>query len=286
MPIEGPIEELALPDVFQLLDLSRKTGMLHVSSRDTDDEGVVFFDRGRVVQAMLRSRPIGRTDVNQFTPRELERRIRGQIEVAIFDMMNWREGYFTFEERSIAEVPGAERASIATESLLMESARRIDEWSRIEEKIPGVEVVPMLADLPEAHETQLDLLPHEWQVLSLIDGERDLRAIAAQLGRSEFDAAKVIFGLVSTGVVDIVRPVMTPLVDDAAKAAELQRTAEMEDALERGFAGIRAGSFVVARENLEHFLLLAPDHAEADRARAALRALSSLVGALDGGIDA
>jgi hypothetical protein len=25
----------------------------------------------------------------------------------------------------------------------------------------------------------LDLLPHEWQVLTLIDGERDLRGIAA-----------------------------------------------------------------------------------------------------------
>jgi hypothetical protein len=123
-------------------------------------------------------------------------------------------------------------------------------------------------------------------VLSLIDGERDLRAIAAHLGRSEFDAAKVIFGLVSTGVVEIVRPVMAPVIDDAAKAAELLRTAEIEDALERGFAGIRAGSFIAARENLEQFLLLAPDHPEGDRARAALRAMSSLVGALDGGTHA
>ena len=30
----------------------------------------------------------------------------------------------------------------------------------------------------------LDLLPHEWQVLTMIDGERDLRGIAATLARA------------------------------------------------------------------------------------------------------
>ena len=285
MAIEGPIEELGLPDVFQLIDMSRKTGMLHVASQAVEDEGVVFFDHGRVVQAALRSRPAERGDVSALTPRELERRLRGQIEVAVFDMMNWREGYFSFQERDIPEVRNAERASITTESLLMESARRIDEWSRIADQIPDLSVVPTLADLPAEHETQLDLLPHEWEVLSLIDGERDLRTMAVQLGRSEFDTAKVVFGLITTGVVEVVRSVPAPPAD-APNAAELRRAADAEDALDRGFAGIRAGSFLVARENLEEFLALAPGHPEADRARAALKALSSLVGALDGGIHA
>ena len=285
MAIEGPIEVLGLPDVFQLIDMSRKTGMLHVSSQSVEDEGVVFFDRGRVVQAALRSRPGERANVAALTPRELERKLRGQIEVVVFDMMSWREGYFSFQERDIPEVPGAERANIATESLLMESARRIDEWSRIAGQIPDLSVVPALAELPEGHETQLDLLPHEWEVLSLIDGERDLRAMAQQLGRSEFDTAKVVFGLITTGVVEVTRTLPVPAVD-APNAAELRRAADAEEALDRGFAGIRAGSFLVARENLEEFLQLTPHHPEADRARAALKALSSLVGALDGGIHA
>ena len=32
MPIEGPLRELGIHDVFQLLDLSRKTGVLRVAS--------------------------------------------------------------------------------------------------------------------------------------------------------------------------------------------------------------------------------------------------------------
>ena len=47
----------------------------------------------------------------------------------------------------------------------------------------------------------LDLLPHEWQVLTMIDGERDLRAIAASLGRDEFEIAKIAYGLATTGII-------------------------------------------------------------------------------------
>ena len=49
MAIEGPLRELGIHDVFQLLDLSRKTGALRVTSDLRDDEGVVLFDGGRVV---------------------------------------------------------------------------------------------------------------------------------------------------------------------------------------------------------------------------------------------
>jgi len=62
MAIEGPLRELGIHDVFQLLDLSRKTGALRVTSDLRDDEGVVLFDGGRVIHASVRSHPtsIGR----------------------------------------------------------------------------------------------------------------------------------------------------------------------------------------------------------------------------------
>jgi hypothetical protein len=56
MAIEGPLRELGIHDVFQLLDLSRKTGTLRVTSDLRDDEGVVLFDGGRVIHASVRPR--------------------------------------------------------------------------------------------------------------------------------------------------------------------------------------------------------------------------------------
>jgi len=173
---------------------------------------------------------------------------------------------------------------IATESLLMESARRIDEWSRIADKIPHLRVVPVLAEVADDHESQLDLLPHEWEVLSLIDGERDLRAIADLNARDDFETAKVIYGLITTGVVEI-RPfrrvsVAMPM-NGAAAPQQPPAVPPAEDpaiiaVLNRGFASARDGDLAAARESWERFLARAPDHPAATRVRAALEAVTAL----------
>src|SRR6058998_3432526 len=57
MAIEGPLRELGIHDVFQLLDLSRKTGALRVTSELRHNEGKIYFDNGVVVSAEIRSNP-------------------------------------------------------------------------------------------------------------------------------------------------------------------------------------------------------------------------------------
>src|SRR4051812_22023502 len=57
MAIEGPLRELGIHDVFQLLDLSRKTGALRVTSEMRDDAGDVLFDGGKVIHASVQSNP-------------------------------------------------------------------------------------------------------------------------------------------------------------------------------------------------------------------------------------
>jgi hypothetical protein len=275
MPIEGPLRELGLPDVFQLLDMSRKTGLLHVRSQLRDDEGKVYFDGGRVVQANMRSKPHPPVDVASLSEREAERRLRGQIESVVYDLMAWREGFFSFEERPVTDVPRDQRVKIATESLLMESARRIDEWSRIADKVPHLLVVPVLAEAPEDHESQLDLLPHEWQVLSMIDGVRDLRAIASALGQGEFEAAKIVYGLVTTGVVEI-RKVQRVSTTAPVVVQPPPVNPEIRASLAAGLAAAKRGDFHAARASWDRFLELAPSAPEAPRVRSALDAMNIL----------
>jgi tetratricopeptide (TPR) repeat protein len=239
MPIEGPLRELGIHDVFQLLDLSRKTGTLRVTSELRDEEGLVWFDGGKVLHATLRTQPTGLgallvrsgkvteaalergrarlrelgdghllgevlVEAGALTARDLERQVRQQIESVVFELMSWREGFFSFREEGIESAPAEARIRISTESLLMEGARRIDEWSRIADKVPHLGVVPVLASVDDDHPSLLDLLPNEWEVLTMIDGQRDLRALAQALGRSDFDIAKIAYGLATTGVVAFV----------------------------------------------------------------------------------
>src|SRR5205807_2514030 len=239
MAIEGPLRELGIHDVFQLLDLSRKTGVLRVTSELRHNAGTVYFDGGTIIFAAIRSNPhplgalllrtgkITEADLERgrdmqqrqgdkrrigeilvglgaITPRELERQVRFQIEEVVFELMSWREGYFSFTEGPLTDVATEATVRIPTEALLMEGARRIDEWSRIEGRIPHLGVIPALAAVGE--QGRLDLLPPEWEMLAMVDGQRDLRTIASELGRSDFEVAKTLFGLESAGLIALSSP--------------------------------------------------------------------------------
>ena len=275
MAIEGPLRELGVHDVFQLLDLTRKTGALRIRSALRDNDGVVQFRNGRVVGASMRDEghKIGRmlvqagriteeellgalaiqiqegetrrvgeilVSMGAIAQRELNRQVRRQIEAVVFELLSWSEGYFSFEEGTPDAVITDDASELTAESLLMEAARRIDEWARMADRIPDADVVPALSDAESEHAASLDLRPHEWQVLAAIDGVVSVRSIAAAVGLSEFDAARVVYGLLSTGVVTLVsapRPLLEEdalvHLSDAREATKDGRLAEAVAASER-----------------------------------------------------
>lgn len=237
MAIEGPLQDIGIHDVFQLLDLARKSGRLTVSSDARDNEGRVYFDSGAVVHATMRDNPhtLGALlkSAGKITDRELERAIqaqvdgderlvgeilvahgavtrrdverymRQQIETVVFDLFSWNEGTFSFADGREEPVVIDAAVRVTTESLLMEGARRIDEWSRMSDRIPNAHVVPRLAQPRNGADSYIDLRPAEWEVLAMIDGEHSLRDIAVELAASEFEVAKTVYGMLSTELIEV-----------------------------------------------------------------------------------
>lgn len=305
MAIEGPLRELGVHDVFQLLDLTRKTGSLRVRSALRDNDGVVQFLNGRVVGASMRdeshrlghmlvqagritdeelSRALAMQAQDQkprrlgeillsmkaISPRELERQVRRQIEAVVFELLSWSEGYFSFEEGmpdpNIADAAGG----MTAEALLMEAARRIDEWARMADRIPHADVVPGLSDAESDHAATLDLRPHEWQVLAAIDGNTSLRSIAGGVGLNEFETARIVYGLLSTGVVTIVSAPVAPVEDDAlvhlSDAREATRDGRLADAVAASERALRLAPGIAEAHALAGFALFALGRLdEADR---------------------
>jgi hypothetical protein len=277
MPIEGPLRELGIHDVFQLLDLARKTGVLSIRSELRQNSGTVYFDNGAVVAAEIQSNPhpLGSmlvrrgklaeadlrramdmqaggdtrrlgdvlVEIGAITRRELERQVRAQVEEVIFELMGWSEGYFSFAEAPLEQVPAQATLRIPTEALLMEAARRIDEWSRIESKIPHLGVVPRLIAPDNADAGPMDLRPGEWEVLAAVDGERDVHALATVVHRSEFDVARTLFGLATGGVIALDDPRQVPLPDAVG--------GEIADLLARAEAYLIAGNTGSALASVE-----------------------------------
>ncbi len=268
MAIEGPLRELGIHDVFQLLDLSRKTGTLRVTSELRQNTGTVYFEEGVVVGAQILSNPYplgkllvraGRITEDTLTEardrqqqgdprrlgeilvamgavsqRDLNRYVRRQIEEVVFELVGWSEGYFAFEEGKSGEWPTEAETRIPTGLLLMEAARRTEEWSRIEKKISHLGVVPRLAPIVDTG-APLDLLPQEWEVLAVVDGSRSVREVAEVLGRPEFEIARTLFGLTTAGIILLEDPTRRAL--EAVGGSDLPiLLGEVDQLLERGDA--------------------------------------------------
>jgi Domain of unknown function (DUF4388)/Tetratricopeptide repeat len=236
--LEGTLKDLHVQDVFQLLDLGRKSGTLRITSELRQTAATICFERGGVVAAALGSdpQPIGARlvrggkitaeqldrarsiqsggdsrrlgdillDIGAISRRELDRQLKAQIEEAVFDLLTWTEGYFRFDEGLPCHAAVEAPVRSPTEALLMEGARRLDEWSRIGSRVSHLGLVPRLPDQNGA--APLDLVPFEWEVLAAVDGQRDLHTLADVLGRSEFEVARTVYGLTAAGIVELADP--------------------------------------------------------------------------------
>lgn len=267
MAIEGPLRELALPDVLQLVYLSRKTGTLTVRSESAARPGRVFFEQGAVVgaQAPGESSRLGRlllmagkvtaaqvertleeqrrapgrlfgellVTTQGVASADVERLLRFQVEETVFELVRWTDGYFRFEETPPLET-GLIGIRLATESLLMEALRRVDEWTLLASGQPDTTLVPRLVEGEAAAGPLLTLQPQEWEVLAAIDGERTLRSLARELGRAEFEVAKALFSLVSAGIVELRQRQTRPRAVAAGDAGAAGAVAEAEAELREG----------------------------------------------------
>ncbi len=179
MTFQGSLAELHLPDIVQLISVSGKTGVFHLT--DGPHKGQIYLRDGQIVHAQLE-------DV--------------QGEDAVYALAIWNRGDFLFEAGVSSEVRTITKSNT---NLLMEAARRLDEWRVLQKKIPSVDMVPEFVIL-EGREGQINLNTGEWLILSKIDARRSVKQIAVACKLSVFEAAKMLYGLVATGLIRLKEP--------------------------------------------------------------------------------
>lgn len=176
MAIRGSLAEASLPDVVQLLAMGKKSGRLGLKSRQ--NAGFIFFENGRVLHAFVQNRDL-------------------ETEDSVYELFKWTFGSFTFEP-DLAPDQSVERLSLDPQSLMLEGARRVDEWTLVEMAIPTFEMV-FLLDRQKLLFSKLELTEDQQKLLSLFDGRRTVDALVAESGMSEFAVGKAIFGLLNAG---------------------------------------------------------------------------------------
>src|SRR5437879_1111439 len=184
------------------------------ASADRSNFGYIYFDRGRISyasivnrrdrlgdilvkhdkitqeqldaaihrQAKERDKKLGEILViqNVLTQQELERYMRMQIEESVYYLFTWTQGTFNFE----ADVRPEQQdflVSINPESLLLEGARRVDEWGLIEKKIPSFDLI-FLVDRDRLAISDARLTEVQDRLLPLLDGSRDVNQVIEDSG--------------------------------------------------------------------------------------------------------
>jgi DNA-binding response OmpR family regulator len=177
----GHLQDMAVVDLIQTIEIGRKSGVIHFTSRE-GKTGAIYFRNGKVIDAEL-GRLLG--------------------EDAVYRLLNWTEGEFDVEFKNIRRRDVIE---LSSQGLLMEGMRRIDEWSRLSEQLPPLDTM-LDVDTQELAE-RLSELPDEVNgILRLFDGRRTILDVVDDCEFGDLDALNIIAKLYFEGLVRGAQPI-------------------------------------------------------------------------------
>jgi predicted transcriptional regulator len=174
MALQGSIKDFGLPDIFQLIGLQRKTGILTLqrgeetitvsfengmvvnadttAKRIEDRLGNLLVKQGKISEAQLEDvlqrqkatlQRVGHILVsgNFISAQDLKNALQVQINQNVFKLFRWKEGDYNFEPTEKVDYDRASISPMSADFILMEGIRMVDEWPIIEKKIPSMDIV-------------------------------------------------------------------------------------------------------------------------------------------------
>ncbi len=180
MALQGTLDDFELTDILQIIQMGNKDGVLKIE-HPSGEKAYLYVEKSIVVHAECG----GETG-----------------DLAIARIFEWNKGKFEF---IVGEKSDKKTINLPIPTLIMEAARKIDEWNRIKKVIPSLDTIFELEPNPNTDIEVINLNADEWRVLSQIDGKKNIKEIANLLKIGEIETAKILFGLIGSGLVRIKR---------------------------------------------------------------------------------
>ncbi|HEX6161199.1 MAG TPA: DUF4388 domain-containing protein [Thermoanaerobaculia bacterium] len=284
--LNGSLAAFKLPEVLTFLSTTRKTGTLTLANGDR--EAYLFFDQGSLVHAgsnqeqfrlghiMLRKKRITREqreaidelmqrDGGRFgqlavaqgllTEGQLRDFLKVQVSEIVYDCFVWDGGGFRFAEEN--RMPSnAVTISIDLSNLIMEGARRIEEWEQCVRLLPDKNAVFRVVATPR--DEKISLTADEWKILFLINTSRTLEELCHDAEEDPFHVYRVIYGLLSNQLIELVpREVMTE--DDTFSGSRAPLATASGDATMRQSSPVFGGDSTVREADDDTSLLVSSE---------------------------
>ncbi len=184
----GSIEDMAVVDLLQTFEVSRKSGIVHLNT--ATQKGHVYFRDGKIVDADMG-------------------RLRG--EEAIYRALIWNEAEFEVE---FCVVKNDDIMETSTQGILMEGMRRVDEWGRLMEQLPPLSTIFEI-DHGQLLE-RLNEIPDELNgILRLFDAKRSLMHVVDESPFEDLSTLSTISKLYFEGLLIPVADAHDVLVEES-----------------------------------------------------------------------
>jgi hypothetical protein len=233
MGLKGDLTTMGLEDIFQWLAVGKKTGMLELkgflhtkrvffhdgkissvwSSDPREYLGQYLLAYNRINEEQLREALATQEDENQLlgrilvsrqliTETEIRRIVQLKVEESIYDTFLWDVGTFEFHD---GQIPSQKTMllSLDVTGIVLEGARRVDEWKRIRGVIKGGDAI--LDAVSEAIAEMLPLASEDADLLGRLDGHKTIEQVVIEMRAPEFRVHKLLFDLHEKGMVRIIR---------------------------------------------------------------------------------
>jgi hypothetical protein len=225
--IEGSLRNVPLTDVFQVVVTGQKSGIL--TAIQSSNRARIYFELGKIQYAhiapgvhlgeiLVRKEFISaheaqeilfrQSEENPGTPfgitavalgllsdKDLHKALAHQVHEVLLELLTWKKGQFSFEERSHAASQVPLEHSLDAMSILMDAAQNLEEWR--EGSVAPENIFQRAGD-----PTKVEMPVSGWEVLSHIDGKRSARTIAAELDISERRVYRIMYELEQLGVLE------------------------------------------------------------------------------------
>lgn len=303
--MHGPLSEIGLIEVLQLLERGRRSGLLRITGGHPERNCLLHLRAGVIValepdagDAATRAALLARHLVSDAEagddPGVLSRQpaleMRTQLaSQSLAAMLHWRSGRFDFSAGDVVAGP----LSLSPDALVFHLVAT--ETRRVELSAPTADfrAVPDFTDSETLAAGELPLLtPRDWRLLDAVDGRRDIASLAIALDEPLEDVAASIQSLQAAAILDLRRPApdATDLARTALEAGRYDEAArllrarldERPDDVEAwrvlGLAEVGAGRFERAIEAWQSWRTSDPEHA--GDAAALMQAARTMVEAL------
>lgn len=237
MALKGNLRDFSITQLLNLINLAKKSGMLLVEG--SGEAARIHFKDGKLVHIALSGednslaavlKRNNKITANQF--RILQARagqssdkelglllinagylsqddillsIQSSFTATVRRLFTWVDGLFSFEPGALPPA-GKITTRMDLENLIIEGSRQMREWEQLHDEIPSLDMALKFSERPGTNIKNLHLNTEEWRVISYVNPKNTLRQIARTVQLNEVDIRRVVYGLLSAGLVELVRP--------------------------------------------------------------------------------